>query len=564
MYNQDMQEQHEAPRAATRSQANALLQEQIRERQRLEEALAAQRNLLRALIDNLPDRIAVKDIEGQFVLVNAAMLEHLRASAPDQVAGTIDSDVQASALAAQLSADERAIVQSGQPLVNQEESFVDDETGARSWVLTTKVPVRDSQGEIIGLLSMSRDITRRKQTEQHLALRLAVTRIVSESETRQAAVPKVLEAICTSIGWDLGELWRVDSNANLLRWEGTWHLASLQAAAFVDASRTITFQPGSDLPGQVWATGRPLRLTDITSNDAFLRRSLAASMGLGHCVAFPIRGGRTVLGVLMFWSRESGPYDAELLTTLADLGSQIGLFFERMRAEERLRQYVRRVVDAQEAERNHIARELHDEIGQALALIKINVRAVQRLKHESELAPRLEQSLAIIEETLQHVRTLALDLRPSMLDDLGLVTTLRWYVERHAQWAGLDAEVIVESFESRIPQHLETVCFRVAQEALSNVARHAHARTVRIKLSQREGAVHMLIRDDGIGFDVLGAQERAMDGASIGLLGMEDRVMLAGGQLVIESAPRRGTTVWLRLPLVHNASAGAPATRGGA
>lgn len=235
----------------------------------------------------------------------------------------------------------------------------------------------------------------------------------------------------------------------------------------------------------------------------------------------------------------------------------------RKRSEERLRQYVRRVVDAQEAERDHIARELHDEIGQALALIKMNVRAVQRLAHESALAPRLEQSLAMIEETLQRVRAMAVDLRPSMLDDLGLVTTLRWYVERHARWAGLDADVAVESFESRIPNHLETVCFRVAQEALSNVARHAHAHAVYLKLWQRDGAVYMLIRDDGIGFDVLGAQERAIAGASIGLLGMEDRVMLAGGQLVIESTPGRGTTVWLRLPLVADSSGDAAAARGG-
>ena len=194
----------------------------------------------------------------------------------------------------------------------------------------------------------------------------------------------------------------------------------------------------------------------------------------------------------------------------------------------------------------------------------MNVRTVQRLTRESNLAPHLEQSLGIIEETLQRVRTLALDLRPSMLDDLGLVATLRWYMERHALWAGLDAEVIAESFESRIPQHLETVCFRVGQEALSNVVRHAQARTVSIKLWQREGAVHMLIRDDGIGFDVLGAQERAADGASIGLLAMEDRVLLAGGQLVIESAPERGTTVWLRLPLGPDSPAGEPAMRRGA
>jgi PAS domain S-box-containing protein len=551
---------HVEERTLALAQANAQLQEQIHARQRAEELLAAERNVLRALIDHLPDRIAVKNTLGQFVLVNAATLQYLATNAPDQVKAKIDTELPPSAWAAQLDADEQAIMQSGQPLINQEETLIHDETGVRSWVLTTKVPVRDSQGQIIGLVSMSRDITRRKLAAQYLALRFTVTRIVSESETRQAAVPNLLEAICLTIGWDLGELWRVDAHANRLHWEGAWHPPSLDAAAFVDASRTITFPPGSDLPGQVWASGQPLRLTDVPPDQDSPWRSLAADIGLRHGVAFPIRGGSTVLGVLMFWSRESHPYDTELLTTLTDLGNQIGLFFDRMRAEERLRQYVRRIVDAQEAERDHIARDLHDEIAHALALIKMNVRAVQRLAHESDLAPHLEQSLGIIEETLQHVRTLALDLRPSMLDDLGLVTTLRWYVDRHAQWAALDAEVIVESFESRIPQHLETVCFRVAQEALSNIARHAQAHTVRIKLSQREGAVHMLIRDDGIGFNVLDAQERATDGAGIGLLGMEDRVLLAGGQLAIESAPGCGTTVWLRLPLVRDASAGEPAT----
>jgi PAS domain S-box-containing protein len=519
---------------------------------------------LRVLIDQLADRIAIKDAEGQFVLLNAAMLQYLAAIAPDHLAGRMDVGMQPPELATHLGTDEQAIMESAEPLFDHEETFVDAQTGARSWVTTTKVPLSDAQGQIIGLVSISRDITRRKRAEQHLALRVAVTRIVSDSETRQAAVSKLMEAICTGIGWDLGEFWRVDSLTNRLHWEGAWHAPSLQAAAFLAASRAITFPPGSSLPGQVWAADQPMRLADISSDRHMLQLDLAVGMGLNHCVAFPVRGGNTVLGVLLFWSRQAIPHDAYLLTTLTDLGRQIGLFFERVQAEERLRQYVRRIVDAQEAEREHIARELHDEIGVALALIKMNVRAVQRLAHDYDPAPRLEQSLGIIEETLQRVRTLALDLRPSLLDDLGLVTTLRWYVDRHAQWAGLDAEVIVDSFESRIPQHLETVCFRVAQEALSNIARHAQARTIRIKLWQPEGAVHMLIRDDGIGFDVLSAQERGADGLSIGLLGMQDRVMLAGGQLVIESAPGRGTTVWLRLPLGATESAGARAPLGGA
>jgi signal transduction histidine kinase len=546
---------------AALTRVNARLREETQARALAEELLASERNALRAIIDHLPDRIAVKDTNGKFVLANKATLQHLRVPTPGQVGGNLDRAIGCAGPAVQLEADEQAILQSGQPLVNQEETHV-DETGIRTWLLTTKIPMRNTQGQSIGLVSMSRDITLQKRTEQHLALRFAVTRIVSDSETRQVATQQLLEAICMGIGAGVGELWRVDASANLLRWEAAWYVQSLEAANFVAERQALTFPPRSDLPGLVWAIRQPLQLSHSNSDVSMHWQCLAADLGFHHSIAFPVSSGSTMLGVFLFWSQERHPYDAELLTILTDLGSQIGLFFERIRMEERLRQYVQRVVDAQEAERDHIARELHDEIGHALALIKMNVRGVHRLTHESDLAPRLEQSLAMIEETLQHVRTLALDLRPSMLDDLGLVTTLNWYVKRHAQWAGLVADITVENFETRIPQHLETVCFRVAQEALSNVARHAQAHMVHLKLWQQNGAVHMLIRDDGIGFDVLNVQERALDSTSIGLLGMEDRVTLAGGQLAIESAPSRGTTVWLRLPVDRRARAGGPATQG--
>src|SRR6476661_6372849 len=156
---------------AALAQANARLQEQIHARQRAEALLAAERNILRVLIDHLPDRIAVKNTLGQFVLLNAATLQYLAATAPDQVKAKIDTELPPPAWAAQLDADEQAIVQSGLPLINREETLIHDETGVRSWVLTTKVPVRDSQGQIIGLVSMSRDITRRKLAAQYLALR---------------------------------------------------------------------------------------------------------------------------------------------------------------------------------------------------------------------------------------------------------------------------------------------------------------------------------------------------------------------------------------------------------
>ncbi len=156
---------------------------------------------------------------------------------------------------------------------------------------------------------------------------------------------------------------------------------------------------------------------------------------------------------------------------------------ERKRAEEALRDSAarlhvlsRRVVEVQEAERRHIARELHDEIGQVLSAISVNLHAV---KHVCDAAavPRIEESIQIVDQATQQVRNLSLDLRPSMLDDLGLVSTVRWYADRQAQRAGFAVHFAVEFSAGRLPAELTIACFRVAQEALTNVARHARRKT---------------------------------------------------------------------------------------
>jgi len=223
---------------------------------------------------------------------------------------------------------------------------------------------------------------------------------------------------------------------------------------------------------------------------------------------------------------------------------------ERKRAEEALQILSRRLLETQESERRHIARELHDEIGQALTAVKINLQAAQRLPEAP--VPYLEDSISIVDRTLQQVRTLSLDLRPALLDDLGLVATLRWYVDRQAQRAGFTAQFVADPLETRPRPDIETACFRVAQEALTNVTRHAQAQQVRVELHQRDAELHLLIRDDGKGFDVRTAQERAAQGASTGLLGMQERVWLVGGQIDIESVPAGGTEVRVRFPLQNS------------
>ncbi|MCI0390918.1 MAG: PAS domain S-box protein [Acidobacteria bacterium] len=229
---------------------------------------------------------------------------------------------------------------------------------------------------------------------------------------------------------------------------------------------------------------------------------------------------------------------------------------ERKQAEAALRESAtrlqtlsHRLLEAQETERRSIARELHDEIGQALTSVKISLQTMQRLPELSVGAPYLEDNISIVELALEQVRDLSLDLRPSLLDDLGLAPALRWYLDRQAQRAGLAAQFVADPWETRLPADIETACFRVAQEAITNIMRHAQASQVQVELRRSGAELQLIIRDDGVGFDVRGAQARAVGGASFGLQGMEERVRLVAGQIEIESTPGRGTRIRAKFPL---------------
>jgi signal transduction histidine kinase len=228
---------------------------------------------------------------------------------------------------------------------------------------------------------------------------------------------------------------------------------------------------------------------------------------------------------------------------------QARLFDQVSVGRERLQALSHRLVEAQEVERRRIARELHDEVGQALTVIKINLQAAQRLKDPAAWAEHLEESIRTVQQTLQQVRNLSLDLRPSLLDDLGLVPAVRWYIDRQAQQAGLEAEFVTDLADERFSSDLEIVCFRIVQEALTNVVRHAQAERIKVGLEQHDSCLHLRIQDDGVGFDVQEALHQAAGGTSLGLLSMQERVALLGGEMRIDSAPGRGTEIEVQLPI---------------
>ncbi len=236
----------------------------------------------------------------------------------------------------------------------------------------------------------------------------------------------------------------------------------------------------------------------------------------------------------------------------------------RKRAEEelaasrdRLGVLSRQLLEVQETERRHLARELHDEIGQVLTLIKIKASVASR-HVTGEGRAGLDELANVVETSIQQVRNLSLDLRPSILDDFGLEAALEWYVDRQSR--GTQVAVCLDSDlgAARFPPEIETAGFRVVQEAVTNALRHAHARHVRVEARRGEGELQLTVRDDGMGFDVEAARGRAARGGSVGLLGMQERAELLGGRLSVTSVPDGGCEIRARFPL-----SGHPTTPGG-
>ena len=232
---------------------------------------------------------------------------------------------------------------------------------------------------------------------------------------------------------------------------------------------------------------------------------------------------------------------------------------ERLRAEQEtfrqsqlLEGLSRRLLRIQEAERRQLALDLHDQLGQVLTGIRLNLQQAQRESRQAKAGKRLTEAIGMLDSALNQVRQWSFDLRPPLLDDLGLASALRWYLDRQVRGFVIPHLKTPRS-EKRLPSEVETTCFRLAQEALTNVVRHAKAKNVWIELRQNSREAQLELRDDGLGFDVAAAQNRAVTGASLGLLGMQERVRLCQGKLEIISSPGCGTKVLATIPLTFGA-----------
>ena len=246
--------------------------------------------------------------------------------------------------------------------------------------------------------------------------------------------------------------------------------------------------------------------------------------------------------------------DPAIHAQLSTLREQQERLFEQMQSgQQRFKLLARSVWRVQEDERRRLARELHDGIGQNLTALKHQLDAVAlQVQGAHELHQRVQGALALCASTLEDTRALSRLLRPQILDDLGLEAALRWLARSVGESADFQTEVDVVDLPEPLDPELSTLCFRVAQEGLTNAARHAKARHVLIRLSGREHALTLLVADDGVGCDPGAAFARSASGASTGLGGTRERVALFGGRLQFISEPGTGTQLRVHLPLNGN------------
>ncbi|HAV77803.1 MAG TPA: hypothetical protein DCX53_10690 [Anaerolineae bacterium] len=280
-------------------------------------------------------------------------------------------------------------------------------------------------------------------------------------------------------------------------------------------------------------------------------RSILRVLGINHLIIAPLLRNNEVIGALICGSvKQEGISDDDIML-LEGLAEHVSiavtntLLFEKVRSgRERQRLLSKSAVDIQEAEKRRIARELHDHLGQALTGIQFMLESTKNLSGEQQRG-NLVKIQNSISEIIQQIREMSLNLRPSMLDDLGLITTLRWHMDNYKNQTGINVIFNCEEAFERFPVDIETTAYRIIQEALTNVARHSQVSEVFVGLAVIETTLWIEILDKGKGFDT----SRVLSNPTSGLSGMVERADLAGGYLTINSYLDQGTQVVVTLPL---------------
>ena len=305
---------------------------------------------------------------------------------------------------------------------------------------------------------------------------------------------------------------------------GTWLASRLNSTTYAPISLIVFVTIG-------W-------LVSVVLNFVVLQIAFRPLMDLGRVMKRVQSGERTLRASLTGVDPEADQLASTFNTMLEAIDET-----NRARASQ--------IIKAQEQERKRIARELHDETSQVLTSLLISLAVLEESITTQEARDRITETRQLAHQTLRAIRNLSIDLRPSALDDLGLLPALRWYVKEYQQKTNIEVEFHTAGFKDRqrLSPEMETALYRIVQESLTNVAKHAQAHKVTIMLQEEDAAVNATITDDGRGFDVEEVEQTGDQDRGLGLVGMQERALLLDGTATIESSPAHGTIVSIHIPL---------------
>ncbi len=432
--------------------------------------------------------------------------------------------------------------------------------------LSVRPPVRmtDEVGELTAAFNaMTEDLARFRdellRQNRELAALNAVARAISGAQSLEGVLDAALESALTALGCPAG--WVILSRDDAPTTSGivaqrglSQDFLAREVASDVEPCRCQTLletPEGWQQPILRAECPRLLRALDHDDPEARFDQHMSV----------PLLSRDRPLGVLNLAIPEGQPFTPEQIELAGAIGRQVGVAVDaelqrqRLMAELSQRQVLRgqlleRVLAAQEEERHRIARELHDEVGQALTSLMVGLRLLEKEADRPQtIVARVADLKLMTDGVLEDLHRLAIDLRPASLDHLGLVAALRQYVEEYSRQHGLAVQFETVRLDSeRLPPDIETALYRIVQEGLTNVVRHAQAARADVLLERRGDRVVAIVEDDGVGFD----PEAALTNGRLGLFGMRERAEMLGGTLTIESAPGAGTTVFVEIPHVHS------------
>jgi len=338
-------------------------------------------------------------------------------------------------------------------------------------------------------------------------------------------------------------------------------------------SREFRLAADVNLPGPLAVAGKRRMTGDCRCNQLLREGRLSEAVNLIQCArleqalpdapklhqhaSVPLIAQDETVGILNLLLSDGRVFHEDELAMLESIGHELAVtiqrarLFDAVRAQEHVRrELMQRLLVAQEEERRRIAQDFHDHSGQIVTalIIQLDQLAADVGGKNKQLAADLRRVRGLADQFLDDLRKLIYDLRPPVLDDLGLVPAVRWYLDNYVRPAGLEVDLKVDDLSGRLPQELETVAFRIFQEAVTNVLRHARASRIEIRLNRKGSWLTLMVRDNGAGFDPDGSADQE-GRRSLGLAGMRERAQLVDGSVQILSAAGVGTTVLARLPV---------------